>query len=120
MAAGYLEEAIARMAAFLAAVCHTDGDIPLFNDAALDASAPPAALLALAAEAIGRPVAARPSGCYALADTGIYVLAPQDDSARMLVKAAFRETMFCKPSLWKKNILPVWSTHMKPLNDFLM
>ena len=76
----WLTDAVARMAGFLARVLHDDGDIPLFADAALNAAAPPRALLAMAA------TPANPAGgAYALESSGIYVM--QARKARMLVKA---------------------------------
>lgn len=45
-APAWLDDTLARMLRFLAAILHPDGDIPLFNDAARDPALPGAGLLA--------------------------------------------------------------------------
>lgn len=94
--APWLDDAARRMAAFLETMLHPDGEIPLFNDAALHGSLPPRALIAIAAAQAGddaqphRPEAsadtAAYSGCLALPSSGFYLLGPRDGAARMIVK----------------------------------
>lgn len=83
----WLDNALMRMARFLAAVLHGDGDIPLFNDAARNPSCSGAAMLALARALLPIDPLAIGALPRALPDTGIYVLGPEDGSARMFVKA---------------------------------
>lgn len=83
-----LRDAIARMTGFLSRVLHTDGEIPLFGDAALGEDISATALVGLASEMEGSPIPARESGCHALASSGFYVLQKGDGAAgRMIVKA---------------------------------
>lgn len=87
----WLGDAIARMAGWLEAVCHPDGDIPLFCDAALNASPRPAALIALAARVIDRPPETpedRGGTSYFLQDSGYAVLAPANRRGWMILKTA--------------------------------
>jgi uncharacterized heparinase superfamily protein len=54
-------EPLARMTAALAAVCHPDGQIALFNDAACGVYPKPATVIAFAAAVLGTPEPAAPS-----------------------------------------------------------
>jgi uncharacterized heparinase superfamily protein len=83
----WLDNALARMTRFLAAVLHGDGDIPLFNDAVREPACSGAAMVAWARALLPQdPLALGPLP-RALPDTGVYVLGPADDAARMIVKA---------------------------------
>jgi uncharacterized heparinase superfamily protein len=63
-------DTIARMRAWLAAMCHADGDIAFFNDAALGIAPAPAELQAYA-ERLGLPALSGPAqGCVHLTDSG--------------------------------------------------
>lgn len=84
---GFLRDAIAHMADFLAQALHADEDIPLFGDAALNTGMPPRALMALASDLCGTPALKRAAGCYALESSGLYVMEREDAGARLIVKA---------------------------------
>ncbi len=89
--ADWLNSAILRAAGWLEAVCHPDGEIPLFGDAALDAAPAPRGILDLAARAMDRPpqrTADRGGASYALADSGYHVLSREDRRGWMIVKAS--------------------------------
>ena len=70
--ADLLPQKVEAMAQFLAGILHPDGEIPFFNDSALDGARPPAALLAMAGSADARearndsPVAVFPHTGYAV------------------------------------------------------
>lgn len=83
----FLRKALERMTAFLGAVCHADGEIPLFGDAALGAAIPPRVLIALVHALTGAESPGPLAGGNALEASGFYALGPADASARMLVKA---------------------------------
>lgn len=83
----FLGRAIITMCDFLDAICHPDGDIPLFGDAALRTTASPKTLTALARELTGSYAREAPAGTYALEASGFYVLGPEDRSARLIAKA---------------------------------
>ncbi|MCC6696955.1 MAG: alginate lyase family protein [Candidatus Hydrogenedentes bacterium] len=83
-----LRDAISRMTGFLSRVLHTDGEIPLFGDAALGEGISAGALVGLASEIAGSPHPEREANCHALASSGFYVLQKGDGAAgRMIVKA---------------------------------
>lgn len=71
-------EPLARMAAALAAVCHPDGQIALFNDAAFGIYPEPATVTAFAAAALGTPPLAVPRD---LPDAGYFTGRGGDSSA---------------------------------------
>ncbi len=81
----FLRHAIARMAAFLEAILHPDGDIPLLGDAALGAYRPQALLAAAKANA-GWDATPRPAGPYALEPSGFYLLADPDTRLHLIVR----------------------------------
>ncbi len=103
----WLAETARRMAGFLEAMLHPDGEIPLFNDAALRMALPSGALLAAVAEKCGGaggtpaipggcgrspdraavPAGGLPRGCAAFFESGYYVVGRDDGAARMIVKA---------------------------------
>lgn len=85
-APAYLQETLARMAAFLEALLHPDGDLPLFGDCALGAYEP-RALIALARAFANVGAAPQPAACPAFQDSGFYVLSGDDESSRMILKA---------------------------------
>ena len=82
-----VKDAIARMTRFLAQALHTDGEIPQFGDAALRAGIRHRALIALASELCDLVEPEPASGCYALEPSGFCVMAPEDNAARLIVKA---------------------------------
>jgi uncharacterized heparinase superfamily protein len=82
----FLESAITRMADFLAALLHPDGDIPLFGDSALKAGIPPRILLKLA-DGAATGIASRPPAAHARPESGFYILGPESGAGRMIVKA---------------------------------
>lgn len=64
----WVEETARRMVSALQAMCHPDGEVALFNDAALDVSPPPATVLDYAARLLGTVPEAAPQ----LETTGLY------------------------------------------------
>ncbi len=84
----FLADAISRMTAFLVHTVHTDGDIPLFNDAALGAAMPTRALVPLACELTKTPMPSRGPDSRALEASGWYVFDQRDATARLAFKAA--------------------------------
>lgn len=82
---GFLREVIAGMTAFLAGVCHPDGEIPLFGDAAFGQSLPPSVLVTTAQE-MGT-LAVRAPEVSSFESSGYYFLGREDGTARMIVKA---------------------------------
>jgi uncharacterized heparinase superfamily protein len=83
----FFDKTLKSMIEFLERILHSDGDIPLFNDAALADATAPRTLLALARKQIAFSFVKTRVGCDALKDAGFYVLGPEDASARMIVKA---------------------------------
>lgn len=63
-------ETARRMLAWLRVMCHPDGDIALFNDAALEVAAPPADLEAYARRLGIEPAAVAAADCVRLRDSG--------------------------------------------------
>jgi len=73
-------EPLGRMAAALAAVCHPDGQIALFNDAAFDVCPEPARVIAFTAAVLGRPVPTVPTA-HRLPDAGYFMDHGRDGDA---------------------------------------
>ncbi len=69
-------EKVGRMGAFLEAMCHPDGQISLFNDAAFGIEAEPAKLFAYYTRLTGMEVRCSGDGVIALADSGYFVFSP--------------------------------------------
>lgn len=82
----YLREAIARMADFLDAILHPDGDIPLFGDSALGQYAP-RVLIRLARESTKISSNSTRENCYVLLPSGFYVFSEAKSATRMIIKA---------------------------------
>jgi len=68
-----LSACIAQMAAFLRRILHPDGEIPLFNDSALEIARPAGQLLTLTGDSVAVPSIARPEVSI-LDDTGYAVI----------------------------------------------
>lgn len=83
--AAELQDILSGMALFLDGVAHPDGDIPLFNDAALG-EAPPARPLALLSLAWCGEQPSPATVSPAFAESGFYAL--DNPAGRMLLKAA--------------------------------
>ncbi|GAB5534165.1 MAG: heparinase II/III family protein [Rubricoccaceae bacterium] len=64
----WVEETVKRMVSALQTMCHPDGEVALFNDAALGVSPPPATVLDYAARLLGRV----PEAAAQLETTGLY------------------------------------------------
>jgi len=82
-----LAEALPRMRAFLAGVSHPDGEIPLFNDAALGGHRPPRALEDLVVTTAGAAAEPAPEGARAYPDSGLYVLGAPGERGRLIARA---------------------------------
>lgn len=79
-----LASAAERMVGFLKMVCHPDGRISLFNDAALGIEAEPDQLFDYYERVTGKTVQVGTDKALSLSDTGYYILAP-DEQNKMIV-----------------------------------
>lgn len=59
-----LEEPLPHLAGFLLGVCHSDGEVGLFQDSMLEEHSPPTGLAALTKALIGRPVTTQPANRF--------------------------------------------------------
>jgi uncharacterized heparinase superfamily protein len=74
-----LREAVDRMAAFLDAMTHPDGDIALFNDAAFNIEASPRQLIDYYQRVTGAVFKPQRACLTAFTDSGYFILAPTAD-----------------------------------------
>ena len=79
-----LEQKADLMIGFLDAICHPDGRISLFNDAAFGIEAEPDQLMAYYERVRGRRFEKKTCNIQALSETGYYILAP-DDENKMII-----------------------------------
>ncbi|NPV04871.1 MAG: alginate lyase family protein [Syntrophaceae bacterium] len=79
-----LRDAVPKMAAFLRGMCHPDGQIALFNDAAFGIELPPEDLFAYQARLMGGQQEAFSAPACAFPESGYYVMAPSA-GARLIV-----------------------------------
>ncbi|HEO69803.1 MAG TPA: hypothetical protein ENN80_00955 [Candidatus Hydrogenedentes bacterium] len=82
-----VREGIAAMTRFLAATLHSDGEIPLFGDAALHTRMGPEALIALACASCGMLAPERKNVPVSLEPSGFYIVPLGNLQARLIVKA---------------------------------
>lgn len=73
-----LEDVGRRMMGFLAGMCHPDGQIALFNDAAFGIEASPGELARYYKRVMGDPPPAPKGNSWAFPDTGYFVMAPRE------------------------------------------
>ncbi len=73
-----LKEPIRNMVHFLAGMCHPDGQIGLFNDAALGIESAPSDLFTYYEQSTGDKVEKPKPPCWSFPETGYFIMAPQD------------------------------------------
>lgn len=79
-----LQEKAGRMVSFLKSMCHPDGRISLFNDAAFGIEPEPDLLFDYYTRLTGKEVELPEKGIKALPESGYYVLSP-DDPNKMII-----------------------------------
>lgn len=79
-----LQLAVKKMAGFLVSMCHPDGHISLFNDAAFGIEAAPEKLFDYYGRVTGEKIVSEKSPVVALKESGYYILAPDDRNCMIM------------------------------------
>jgi uncharacterized heparinase superfamily protein len=79
-----LEEKTRKMVSFLSAMCHPDGQISLFNDAAFGIEAAPSQLLEYYERLTGEKIVENSENLFAFPASGYYILQPDDKNKMIL------------------------------------